>query len=125
VTEDAIQKYPEISKYELGTLQGTAVKLFVDPQAEPCFFKPRTVSYGMKKKVEDDLERLQVTNIITPIQISRWTAQIILVMKSDRTVRTCGDYKLTINRASKLDVQDLFAMLAGGKMFSKLDLSHV
>ena len=46
-------------------------------------------------------------------------------MKSDRTVRTCGDYKLTINRASKLDAQDRFAMLAGGKMFSKLDLSHV
>ena len=64
MTEDAIQKYPEIFKDELGTLQGTAVKLFVDPQAEPCFFKPRRVPYGMKKKVEDELERLQVTSLL-------------------------------------------------------------
>ncbi|XP_029551127.1 uncharacterized protein K02A2.6-like [Salmo trutta] len=130
VTEDVIQKYPEIFKEELGTLQGTTVKLFVDPQAEPRFFKPRTVPYAMKKKVEDELERLQEANVITPVQFSRWAAPIVPVLKSDGTVRICGDYKLTINRASKLDayplprVEDLFATLAGGKTFSKLDMSH-
>lgn len=88
MTEDVIQKYPEIFKDELGTLQGTAVKLFVDPQAEPCFFKPRTVPYAMKKKVEDELERLQEANVITPVQFSRWAAPIISVLKSDGTGTT-------------------------------------
>ena len=44
--------------------------------------------------------------------------------------RVCGDYHLTINHAAKPDtyplpqVEDLFATLARGKSFSKLDLAH-
>ena len=51
-------------------------------------------------------------------------------MKSDGGVRICGDYKVTINKAARLDkypflrIDELFSSLAGGKMFSKLDLSH-
>ena len=51
-------------------------------------------------------------------------------MKSDGGVRICGDYKVTINKAARLDkypiprIDELFTSLAGGKMFSKLDLSH-
>ena len=42
----------------------------------------------------------------------------------------CGDYKITINRVAKLDkypiplIQVLFTSLAGGKTFTKFDLSH-
>ena len=45
-------------------------------------------------------------------------------------MRICGDYKVTVNRASTVDtyplprVNDLFASLAGGKTFTKLDLAH-
>ena len=41
----------------------------------------------------------------------------------------CGDFKVTVNRAARLDkypipqIDELFISLAGGK-FSKLDLSH-
>ena len=55
---------------------------------------------------------------------------IVPVLKSDGTVRICGDYKVTVNKATKLDkypiprIDDLFASLSGGKTFSKLDLSH-
>ena len=51
-------------------------------------------------------------------------------MKSDGTVRVCGDYKLTVNKVSKLDgypipkLDDLYTKLAGGQMFTELDLSH-
>ena len=46
------------------------------------------------------------------------------------SIRICGDYKVTINQASQADsyplprIDDLFASLAGGKKFSKLDLAH-
>ncbi len=52
------------------------------------------------------------------------------VLKEDGTVRICGDYKLTINKASKLEayplprIEDLFTSFTGGKSFTKLDLSH-
>ena len=51
-------------------------------------------------------------------------------MKPDGSIRICGDYKLTINRAAKPDVyplprvEDLLATLAGGKSCSKLDLAQ-
>ena len=54
-----------------------------------------------------------------------------LILKADgRSVRICGDFKVTINQASKLDrypipkIEDLLARLAGGKLFSKLDMSQ-
>ena len=59
-----------------------------------------------------------------------WAAPIVPVIKSDGSVRICGDYKVTVNRVAKVDsypllqINDLFASLAGGKLFSKLDLAH-
>lgn len=52
------------------------------------------------------------------------------VVKTNGLVRICGDYKLTANTAARteiyplLRIEDLFSSLAGGKVFSKLDLSH-
>ena len=51
-------------------------------------------------------------------------------MKSDGTVRVCEDYKLTVNKVSKLDgyaipkLDDLYTRLVGGQTFTELDLSH-
>ena len=45
-------------------------------------------------------------------------------------VRVCGDFKQTVNSVCKLDhypipkIEDLFATLRGGNVFSKLDLSQ-
>ena len=53
-----------------------------------------------------------------------------MVPKSDKTMRICGDYKVTVNRCIEEETyplpnsEDLFATLAGGTLFSKLDLSH-
>ena len=53
-------------------------------------------------------------------------------MKGDgKSVWICGDFKQTLNQASKVDrypipkLEDLFAKLAGGKSFTKLDMSQV
>jgi len=60
---------------------------------------------------------------------SVWSAPIVVVPKTNKTVRICGDFKVTINPKVEFEhyplpnVKNLFASLAGGKVF-KLDLSH-
>lgn len=50
--------------------------------------------------------------------------------KADKSVRICGDYKVTINQSVEDEpyplptTQDLYTALSGSKIFSKLDLSH-
>ena len=52
------------------------------------------------------------------------------VTKRDGRIRICGDYKVTVNPVLEVDhyplphLEDLYATLAGGKLFSTLDLSH-
>ena len=73
----------------------------------------------------------QVELIIQPVEFSEWAAPIIPVVKTDGSIRICGDYRVTVNQPAKLDTNplprahDLFASLAGGKTFTTLDLAHV
>ena len=53
-----------------------------------------------------------------------------MVPKSDKSICICGDYKVTVNQRVEEEnyalpnTEDLFAPLAGGTLFSKLDPSH-
>ena len=85
----------------------------------------------MKEMVEKELHRLENLGVIKPVKSSKWAAPIVPVLKSDRkSIRICGDYKLTANRASRLEqypipkVADMFSTLAGGITFTKLDMSQ-
>ena len=99
----------------------------MDDKAQPRFQKARSVPYSMKAQVEKELDRLEGEGIIEPVA-SDWAAPIVPVLKPDKSsVRICGDFKVTVNKASKLDrypirrVEVLFASLAGGQTFTKLD----
>ncbi|BHF62125.1 hypothetical protein SprV_0100510600 [Sparganum proliferum] len=100
--------------------RGPPVKFQFRSDFRPRFFKARTVSYAVAPKVEEELDRLQKADIIEPVQYSECAAPIVPVLKSDGSVRICGDYKLTINSATKLNpyplprIEDLYASLAGG-----------
>ena len=115
---------------ELGTLKDATATIQLDPSAQPCFCKARTVPYALKGKIEKELDQLVKQGVIEPISFSEWAAPIVPVLKKDGTVRICGDYKLSVNQASKIDsyplpkIDDLFASLTGGKSFTKLDLAN-
>ena len=105
-------------------------KLHVNPQAKPRFFRPRSVPYALRSRVEQALESLESEGIIERVDFSEWAAPIVPVIKRDGTIRICGDYKIIVNQAACVDayplprVDDLFASLAGGTSFTKLDLAH-
>ena len=128
--QDVLLQYHKVFQEGLGKLQGYKAKIHVDARAKPKFFKSRPVPYSMRVSIEEELERLVSQGILQPVQFSEWAMPIVPVLKQDRSVRICGDFKVTINPVSKLDhypipkIEDLFATLGGGKLFSKLDMSQ-
>ena len=128
--ESILSWYPDLFKEELGTLKGVEIKLSIAKDAIPQFKKPRPVPYALRGAVERDLERLENLGVIEKCKFSHWAAPIVTVPKPDGNVRICGDYKITINPVLEVDqypipkAEDLFATLAGGQKFTKLDLSH-
>ena len=125
--DDFLEAFTELFQEDLSTLNGTEVKLVVDENVKPRFCKPRPVPFAVQAKVEAELDRLQKEGIIRPVTYSDWAAPIVPVLKSSGDLRTCGDYSVTINKAVKCDkypipnIQDLYAKLSGGQIFSKID----
>lgn len=85
----------------------------------------------MRNKVEQQLQYLQTAGIIEPVKSSEWATPVVLILKRDKkTLHLCGDYRLTINRAVKLDqypipkIEDLLTKIAAGKYFTSLDMSQ-
>ena len=98
--------------------------------AKPTFVKACRVPYELKEQVEKELDKLEKHGVIKETEKSCWASPIVVVPKSDNTVRICGDYKATINQSVEDEQyvlptsQDLYTALVGSKVFSKLDLSH-
>ena len=126
-----LDRHSRVFQEGLGTLKGFEAKIYIDPQAQPKFYRARPIPYALRDKVFQELQRLQDEGTLEPVEMSDWAAPMVPVLKSDKTsVRICGDFRLTVNPVSKLDsypipkVEDLFARLAKGRYFSKLDLSQ-
>ena len=94
--EAVLAKHPEVFKEDMGVVEGAPAKINIDPTAQPKFCRARMLPYALRAKVEQELERLQNTGVIELIQFSEWAAPIVPVVKKDRSVRICGDYKVTV-----------------------------
>ena len=126
--EDVLQKHAIVFSEKMGVAKNIVAKIHVDPEATPKFYRPRSVPYAIKGKIEQELQRLENEGVVSKVVESEWAAPIVPVMKSDGSVRLCGDYKE--NQAIKSDsyplprTEDILASLAGGKAFTKLDIAH-
>lgn len=125
-----ISVYSELFSEGLGTFRPHSVTIDLDSSVAPRFMKARPVPFALKSKVDEELDRLLLEKVITPIPYSDWACPIVPVVKPNGKIRICGDYKLTANKAIRLDCyplpkpQELFSTLSGGKYFAKLDMSH-
>ena len=103
-------------------------KIHIDANAKHVFCEARSVPYMMRGKIECTLDCLQSEGVISPVEFSDWACPIVHVLKSDGSIRICGDYKMTINKYSKQDqfplpkANDLFASISGDQKFSRIDL---
>ena len=124
------ESFPQLFAEGVGTLQGYQAKITLSSDAKPRFHRPRQVPYALKQKVEEELNRLQKEGIIQPVENSKWAAPVVIARKADNSIRICWDYKVTINPYLNTDnypmpnPHDLFATLAGGQYFTRLDMKQ-
>ena len=126
--EHVLQKHAAVFQPGLGELKGTKVHLPVKPDISPTFYKPRPVPYARREKVNNEIDRFIALGVFKPISHAKWAAPLVLILKADKkSIRLCGDYRVTINKAVNADqfpllkTEDIFSKLAE-KNFAKLDL---
>lgn len=127
---ELIQNHEELFSDGLGCFRHGQVKIELEGDANPVFKKPRQVPSKFQEQVIRELDKMEAEGIITKCDSSQWGTPLVPVIKSDGTVRLCGDYKVTVNKNVK-DVkhplpsaEEIFSKLNGGQKFSKLDLSR-
>ena len=125
-----LKRHQTLFNEELGTVTPHKAKLQVQPQATPRLFKPRPLPFAIRDSVGKELDLLEEQGIIEKVSHSDWAAPIVPVPKKDGRFCICGDYKVTVNQVLAVEQyplptpEELFATIAGGKCFSKLDLSQ-
>lgn len=95
---------------------------------QPIFKKAYDVPYRLRQRVIDYLTKLEKEKVITPIKTSEWASPVVVVMKKNNEIRLVIDCKVSINKVIIPNTyplptaQDVFARLAGCKVFCALDL---
>ena len=128
--QQVLDKHEAVFEKGLGTMKKFNAKLHLKSGATPKFVKARPVPFALRPKVEASLEKLEQEGVLEKVTHCEWGSPIVVVPKKTGGVRICGDYKVTLNQVLDVDQHplpkpsDLFATLAGGKVFSKLDLTQ-
>ncbi|XP_058449102.1 uncharacterized protein K02A2.6-like [Malaya genurostris] len=121
--------YPSVFRNELGLCTKTKVKLERKLDATPVFRPKRPVAYAVHSMVDNELDRLERAKIITPEDFSDWAAPIVVVRKTNGSIRICGDYSTGLNNALQPHQyplplpEEIFNKLANCTVFSRIDLS--
>ena len=113
-------------------IRGIKVDIKVDPRVKVPFCKARKVPLALLSKTEEALDNLVKRGIISPVSDKdmdiEYCTPIVPILKSNGTVRICGSYDVTINKALSIDgynmpiVEYELANLEGCRIFTKLDL---
>ena len=125
-----INKYNKLFEEGNGTIHNMKAHIALQENVKPVYRKARPVPHALKQPLEEQLDSLEKQGILKKVEHSSWATPVVLVPKPDKTIRLCGDYKVSINPWVKTEgyplptVQDLFSTLAGGTVFTKLDLKQ-
>ncbi|KAL0882706.1 hypothetical protein ABMA27_001129 [Loxostege sticticalis] len=121
-------EFPEVFTDKLGKCKKPLQLQLTDK--EPVYVRARSVPIALRARVERELQRLEAEGTISRVEHSEYGTPIVPVIKRNGDIRICGDYKVTINPKLKRGhyplprIEELFAVLSGGKEFTKIDLAN-
>ena len=93
-------------------------------------FPPRSLAYGIKLKIEEDIKVKLKEGILIPCEHPNVSAPIVPVIKSNGTMRVCGDYTLTANKiidAGSYHIptfDEIIENIGSFKFYFKIDLKE-
>uniref|UniRef100_A0A5S6QHL3 Reverse transcriptase domain-containing protein n=1 Tax=Trichuris muris TaxID=70415 RepID=A0A5S6QHL3_TRIMR len=109
-TLTALAKNPIVAKVlvnvfddDTNAYSGPPVSIELEKNATPKFLKCRPVPFAIRSKLNDALENLVKQGILKPVRYSKWATPIVPVLKRNGELRICGDYRSTVNLATKKD----------------------
>lgn len=122
-----LRHLPVISRgdEDVGECASTPIKIHLYDET-PIFQRPRRFSPPITEAIEQQCQELHSLDIIEP-SISPWSSPVVPVIKSDKSIRLCVDYR----KLNKVTIADRFPManladsvfgLHGVKYFTCLDL---
>ena len=83
---EVIDKNSSVCTEGLGTFKGGKVALHIEPQVKPIF-KAWPLSFLLKDKVKEELQRLKSLGIIASVKYSQWAAPVFVpVLKQNGTM---------------------------------------
>jgi len=125
-----LQHYKERLDSNSTKIRGLQASIVLKDNVKPVFIKARTVPFKLLPLVEQELQTLVKDGILKKVNTSRWATPIVPVLKKNNQVRLCGDFSVTLNPNLVIDehplptIDELFASMAGGIKFTKIDLQH-
>ena len=125
-----VGRFPAVFGRDVGTIKEYKAIIRLRQGTKPIFKKSRSVAYALQPSLELELNRMQQEGILEPVKRSEWATPLVIIPKSNGKLRVCGDFKVTINQCVETKtyplptIDDIFARLAGGRIFTKLDLSQ-
>ncbi len=96
--EELLSKYKRIFEDSYEGMKGFEAHITMKEGVRPVFVKPRKVPYALKEAVETELKKLERHGVIEKTERAMWASPVVVVPKADKSVRLCGDYKVTINQ---------------------------
>ncbi|XP_064469988.1 uncharacterized protein K02A2.6-like [Ornithodoros turicata] len=130
ITGQLTEKYKPLFTEELGKIKGEQACLKLKEGSTPRFLKARSLPFSLRNAVENEINKLEKMGVISPTSCSAYGTPVVPVVKKDGSVRLCGDYRTTLNQVLEVEkyplprFDEIFAALAGGKYFSKIDLNR-
>nr|CAI5855960.1 unnamed protein product [Callosobruchus analis] len=127
--QDLLSKYKNILTPGIGKIKNIQAEIHLKEGTRPVFMKARPVPFALQPLVEEEIDNLVSQGVLEKVDMSEWATPIVPVVKSNGKVRLCGDFKVTLNPEILVDdhplptIDEIFAKMAGGVKFSKIDLS--
>ncbi len=82
----------------IGTLKNMMFNVTLKDDAKPVFCRHRNVVFALREPVDREIDRLIEEKIYEPVESADWATPIVIVQKSNGSVRIVGDYSVTLNR---------------------------